>query len=139
MKVRNLDKYVTKVDRSGRFALRNRSYLKKLYQEKDMFATAQTNKKSHDLVTAVNEAVTASETTDELTAPKTDRYGSSSLPCPKKPSVPSSAKYLYHCKRRCKMPRRAFLLLPIHCLHLQLPGDRLKPQEGILLFCSKHS
>ena len=77
--------------------------------------------------------------TDELTAPKTDRYGSSSLPCPKKPSVPSSAKYLYHCKRRCKMPRRAFLLLPIHCLHLQLPGDRLKPQEGILLFCSKHS
>ena len=54
MKVRNLDKYVTKVDRSGRFALRNRSYLKKLYQEKDMFATAQTNKKSHDLVTAAN-------------------------------------------------------------------------------------
>ena len=38
---RDFDKYVTKVDGSGRLTLRNRRFLKKLYQDKGMFHNGQ--------------------------------------------------------------------------------------------------
>ena len=94
MEVRDFDKYVTKVDGSGRLTLRNRRYLKKFYQDKGMFATAQTTKNSNDLAEATKEPQTLSEATDELITPETDYYGSPYLPCPNKPSIPSPAKYL---------------------------------------------
>ena len=38
---RDFDKYVVKVDGSGRLTLRNRSFLRRLYQDKGMFLNAQ--------------------------------------------------------------------------------------------------
>ena len=47
MEVRDFDKYVTKVDGSGRLTLRNRRYLKKLYQDNGMFGSPETIQNSH--------------------------------------------------------------------------------------------
>ena len=68
MEVRDFDKYVTKVDGSGRLTLRNRRYLEKLYQDKGMFATAQTTKSSNDLAKAAKKYVYIETRTNSISS-----------------------------------------------------------------------
>ena len=61
VEVRDFDKYIVKVDGSGRLTLRNRRYLKKLYEDSGMFAPLHTARE--------NPVVEQTSTIPETTVP----------------------------------------------------------------------
>ena len=129
MEVRDFDKYVTKVDGSGRLTMRNRRYLKKLYQDKGMFATAHPKGNINDLTGAAKKAETLPTATDDLIAPEADRYSSPCLPLPNKSSVPSSAPHLLPATSLTKNMQNAPQDLPATPNTLPDPNSPKRPAE----------